>query len=571
MEKIRILHITDLHIDNPNSTNENLRKGFFMQYIKGLVKTIKEEFQNVKLDYLVLSGDYINKGNKTSTSISDKFKHAKEITDFLLKELNLNINSVSTCIGNHDLIVDLEDIDKGRVDYKNYIESHFKFGKLIESNNYFSIYFDKSKDIYNISFDSTYNSNKKNQPGKLSEKELDNLRVKIHELIPEDKTLIINSHYPMIIFPETNLYLEEDNWIENHLWKSGSTIVDCLLVLRTKAPTLWFFGDSHIPDFRSIDNHTFIMTGMFGGDYINRTAENENGKVISFRKTNEVKIIELDVITSEVTINTLNYEPKGHHFQSQGGKWGCIKSHTRPTRNPFNVNKKENTIISEIEAENTNGIFEIISVSVEEQIMTEINSRKLYQFNRYQITETHSSLGWIQIHKLFQNKELMSRCYDKSLDWLEKNIGNEIENTLLIGIDFWGTIFSSYISVRKNIPNYCFATKFDGKHNTKFEKIEYINNKVKANANVTNIVIFTDVLSTGSTVKKVFNELINGLEDRKITFSVVSILSERVQKNRLDLAEFKFKGTLCSKLKIPVLNNEELPSYDILPPKYDMR
>ena len=62
MKSIRILHITDLHIHDPLDTKENLRKLFYKEYLNLLVKKIKESIKD-DIDYLIATGDFVNKAN----------------------------------------------------------------------------------------------------------------------------------------------------------------------------------------------------------------------------------------------------------------------------------------------------------------------------------------------------------------------------------------------------------------------------------------------------------------------------------------------------------------------------
>jgi predicted MPP superfamily phosphohydrolase/hypoxanthine-guanine phosphoribosyltransferase len=587
MNKLRLLHLTDLHIDNPNYIGENLRKGFYIQFLKGLTNCINEAIEYNNIDYIITTGDYINKGNsafENSTNeksqrhsknffIKNKFEHSKEVINYISSNLNVANNRISTCIGNHDYLIEKEDEPEGRKDYKNIIESNFSFGKLLFENVFFRIYFQANNELYLISFDSTYSSNKSGKPGKLTNEEIDTVRSCINKYIPEDKILLVQSHYPMIIFPDSNLHLDEKGWVENHLWKSGNKIAECLNILRKDKPTIYFFGDSHIPDFRNDNTHSYIMTGMLGGDYTKRGFNNENNDIISFNKTNEAKLIEIELKSYEIRIYTFRYEPRGFNFDPQTGLWQSNSSLIRPvSKSPFKIqNKLEET--PKVESENLEGIFNSIGGSVEDEIISEIINRKLYQFNRFLTNQNQTSIGWVQIHKLFQNKQLMSRCFDKSLSeikgWLKHEFNSE--ETVFIGIDFWGAMFASYIGVRENITNYCFATKYEGKHNHSFESIDYVKSKIKTRNNTKNIILFTDVVATGNTILGVLKRINEHCENSNFKWSVISILAERTQKNRIDLKEFVNKGTLCSRLIIPILDNSELPDLSIVPAKYDLR
>lgn len=75
-------------------------------------------------------------------------------------------------------------------------------------------------------FDSTYGSNGSNGPSELSVKEIDNVIIDVSKHVPSEKPLLILSHFPMVVFPRSQQYLEEIGWVDKHLWKSGATIVE---------------------------------------------------------------------------------------------------------------------------------------------------------------------------------------------------------------------------------------------------------------------------------------------------------------------------------------------------------
>lgn len=569
MNKVRILHLTDFHINNPYSENEKLREGFYIQFITELVDEIIKALGDSQIDIIVATGDFIDQGDDTEHGIDTKYSHVNQILNFLIKKIHLEPDRIAKCIGNHDYKRSTTD----KSHYKTYINDKYSCGKVLCSGSFYEIIHQSELDIFIVEFDSTSNQSDSNLPIELESKEIDAFRNDLYRLVPDDKILLVLSHYPMITFNNTGLFVsEEQGWIEKHYWKSGYKIVDSVTKLRKKEKTLWFYGDSHIPDFRQYDDlQYFFMTGMIGGDYMKRHFINNEAQVQSFNKTNEVKVIEYATSDSEKTITTytFTYSPKGQTYDAQTGDWSHSRSAMRNAVNPF---VKEGGYLT-IANKNPEPEIELISDSVEKQIIEEITNKKLYQFNRFVVTENESSLGWIQIHKIFENKELLSRCFDKSIEWINSKYNSQfgLTDSIYIGIDFWGAMFSSYCSVRTNIKNFCFATKHDGKHNTNYENIMNVCKTLKKFEKIKNIVLFTDVVASGNTINKVKSSIKEELETNDINWSFVSIISDRFQNNRVDLSEFKNRGALCCKLKIPILKNSDMPEFSILPGKYDLR
>src|SRR5687768_4357424 len=101
MKKMNILHITDLHLDNILSTNENLRKAKYKEFIDDLIECIKSTL-SANIDLLVCTGDFVNK-NKI-----ENWPHSKTILTYFVSQLDLKPSDVSICIGNHDIDLNLD-------------------------------------------------------------------------------------------------------------------------------------------------------------------------------------------------------------------------------------------------------------------------------------------------------------------------------------------------------------------------------------------------------------------------------------------------------------------------------
>lgn len=574
MNKLNILHLTDLHLDDILSTNENLRKAKYKEFINGLFEKIATTL-NEPIDFIICTGDFVNKGKILN------FGHATTIINYLVSKSSLTDNEVVLCIGNHDFVIADDKSGKEKEARKDYYELEKKFQptSIIKESVFHKIYYCDKKDIYFLTFDSTFGSKGENVPSKLSDIQIDEIITDIDEKIPSDKLLLILSHYPMILFNRSQAFVEVENWVDDHLWKSGNIIVERTYQIRKNSLTLWFFGDGHIPDFWSYNNdHHFLMTGMIGGNYTNPTYKQTDGSVNAYNKTNEVKVLQIDKGIKKIKINTFSYKSKAYRLSPHVGYWENTNSDFRLVDNPFENDKvivPEGDKITSSEVKTQDNITHLISTSVEEEIIRQIREKKLYSFNRYSTSKNDVSLGWVSINKLFESNELLSRCIEKSVDWLDKVSGITISknNSIFIGIDFWGAIFSSQASIIKDVDNYCIATKSKSEHNVLLEKPEFLCKKLELkNTDLINIILFTDVVSTGNTLLSIQEKIKECLKDKtNIKWIALSIISDTKQKRKVELNNFTALGSLCINLRIPILSNEELPDETILPVKYDIR
>lgn len=86
MDKIRILHISDLHYDQSNEDMQKIIESFFDDIIK-----------QGEIDIIIFSGDLVQKGDK------NLFSEVKEnFINPLLEKLNLTKNDFFIVPGNHE-------------------------------------------------------------------------------------------------------------------------------------------------------------------------------------------------------------------------------------------------------------------------------------------------------------------------------------------------------------------------------------------------------------------------------------------------------------------------------------
>lgn len=98
---IRVLHLSDFHLDGKYEKKSE-------QLVENIITSLKEQD---KIDFVIFSGDMLNKGGIGYDNIDLAFNRFKEILVVpLLKALRLNTNRFFFAIGNHDLIIRPSDI-----------------------------------------------------------------------------------------------------------------------------------------------------------------------------------------------------------------------------------------------------------------------------------------------------------------------------------------------------------------------------------------------------------------------------------------------------------------------------
>ncbi len=364
------------------------------------------------------------------------------------------------------------------------------------------------------------------------------------------------------------MIVEEEKWVEKHLWISGRDIVRRIINNRMDNSILCLYGDGHSDNYWSFsERHHFFMTGMFGGDYINNTYT-DAGKTHAYNKTNDAKIIEYRSFDQEPVVTTYSYGPEAFKFKAQSGIWRALGGKIiveRTKEHVYNsINKNE---IKSIGASN----IDLISEPIEQKIIEEVKLNDLYIFTRTVTSDEQSSLGWISISSLFQNRELFAGSIDKTHDWLTQHTETHLSSECIyIGLGFWGAIFGAQINVRKPNAFHCLSSKRIKGNQIYFESIEYIIEHVK-DRTIKEVIIFTDVISTGTSILSLKDQLMENTNMQKSKFYAVSIISDKNQHQQAQLNQFVKVGTLCESIPIPVLPNDRLPDESIFPISFDFR
>lgn len=546
--KHSILHITDLHLDNFLGTDEHLRKGYFKEYIDDLVEKIVES--GLEVDSIIISGDLVNKGK------IENFENVSIIIDYLANKINVKKERICFCIGNHDFkykeeLADGSNSEIVRKKYYDFVKSFHH--KILFENQRFNL-IELEKSVFYLSIDSTlgsHDSKLQGKPGIIRQEEIDEIVSEIiREKIPANSLLLIGCHYPIISFPSGLPADGEDNWEENHLWKSANALRK--RINNTKSINkIWFMGDCHIPDHIQCEDAYFIMTGRFGGS----TNLSDIKHFSQIRR--QCKIISFYIESDSIPVHTFSYEATTHKDNPNYGSWESKKGEIRvikPTESKSSTH------------EETNKVLHLIHAHTEEMILSRIKENDLYSFGRFVTSENNTSLGWVNINRLLNSTELLSNIVDKSLKYLTEQLKLDFAGGIIVGLDFWGTIIGSQISIRTGMKNFAVATRGNGQYHSFFElSNNYLENELK---HCKEVIFIIDVISCGDTLNRLIKNC--SLINDKLVFHTISVISNGSTIKRENFSKIKSAGTFCEKLKIPVMNNEELPGDEFLPASVDL-
>ncbi len=535
----KILHLTDFHLhDIDASSKEHFRKDYYEQYLTPLLEIVRKIG---KIDCIIATGDFIDRGKGNFKN----FEHAQLILEYIAKMLSIRNENVGVCIGNHDFDRDLDKEGKlaeARTEFYRFAEK-FSYGHALKKEERYAISL-VSDNTYFLSLDSTLNRGGKDQPGILSSFEINTIVEAIKEYDNPNNLIIVGSHFPLNYFERT-FPIDQDGFFDSHFWRTGEVLKERIQSTLRQSPVLWLFGDTHQGAQNIHNNQLFVMSGRIGMKVVDPAKKEYS---ILSRQAN---VIAFDSDTS-TQVRTIEFKPTGHQDDDQRGEWKLMDAEPYE----FRIDTAE-----------------LIDESIQEDLIKVIKKGKLYKFGRFVINNGEDiSLGWVSMNSLLTDSSIaiLPDIVRQSRGWIETKIGTDKnQSTLLIGIDFWGAIIASQLSVATGMRNFIVGSRGDKKNYSLQEVLESSEPELKIEE-IKNIIFLTDVVSSGRTIESIHKKLIEKYTDKGLSidnYIAIAVISDRRQKKKVDLGFLKSFGTFCGNLRIPVVDADMLPDEDILPKK----
>lgn len=424
--------------------------------------------------------------------------------------------------------------------------------------------------------------------------------------IPIEDLLIIGTHYPVETYPGSVAHLDEVNWTERHFWSGGTLLRDRIRDWRNSAPTLWLCGDTHYSDHLTLEGQHFVMTGRLG----TRTGTS------SSQVRRQAKIVCIGCTGSAPMVHTLTRTPLGHVDHPDLGRWehseagvrslqkvvqvvtpavaeasrsdrvdasgtlehvavpiGTVQL-VRPGVSGVNLVDRVDASTQAVESPTANGSLEVIDEVLQSEVLATIRDRRLYSLGRFNTSASEVTLSWVSIGPLLNEEGMFANLVDRMVSWLRRRLASSpqddsvFERTLLLGIDCWGAVLASQISVMTAAANICVAARAKGRHHTALETVSPTVFDAVKRSNV--IVLVSDVVATARSLRYVHDEIVAGLPDetsRKCRWLALSVICDSSQTRPVDSSFIEAHGTACAKLRMPILPTTALPDEQILPPR----
>ena len=222
--------------------------------------------------------------------------------------------------------------------------------------------------------------------------------------------------------------------------------------------------------------------------------------------------------------------------------------------------------------------------TLEKQILETVARERLYHLGRFETAENQVSLGWVSIGPLLAGTPQHATAFSSSTpllplvisqmqEWLagkvkELQITDDPSSVVLLGIDCWGAVMSSQLSVMTGWRNFCIAGRGDGAHHTTFERVTH---RVIREISAASLVVFVaDVIASGHSLRHIQEDIMQKMPKGKGAkgrpkWLAAGILCDELTERGSELDFLHSIGCACKMLRLPLIAPVHLPDRHILP------
>jgi orotate phosphoribosyltransferase len=199
--------------------------------------------------------------------------------------------------------------------------------------------------------------------------------------------------------------------------------------------------------------------------------------------------------------------------------------------------------------------------TIEQKIIEE----RLYFLGRFEISSKKSSLCWVRTDALIGDGSLTSSLVRAFTGWISSRPGKKV----LVGIDALGASLAALASVEADIPSISIDASINEGTGTIYDGLD---DRIKEMiVDSSRIIMITDVIRTGGTLGRLISFLTN-VTNFHGKFDVLSVLMDRQQTLDNELvSKVDLFATCCDRVRFVVIDDDALPSKDILVPSRFLR
>ncbi|NHM05451.1 metallophosphoesterase [Flavobacterium celericrescens] len=553
-----ILHISDLHVSLENKLEgERVNEDSYLKipdskelskhFIDKFIIAAKEECGKNKV-YLLITGDITDCGAKL------EYDYAFDYISLIIKELDINKDNILLLPGDHDINrKSIEDLKYSKESYsieelneckfKNFSDFYFKLlDKPFDSNKVIFDILNFEDKILFLGINSSHLIDLENIEGKI---DIEKFKEELLKIENNDNLKYIACCHHNI----TSSY-EDKNRGQWEIVNRGRF----LTVLEENSIKFIFSGNEHTSSCKKITGDLLIS---------------DSGTISSKNYDSAFKIYELQNSENIILQNNIYglqktglnddqyYWQKRTNIKARQEDVFEISIVKPPLIDEYKELPSEEVVTSSEEVEKSiiSSISSQIKVYYNEKysdvLYDKIKNLNLFHSGHFHWSETSRAHNWIDVSKLIENKENLDFVKNAIIDVIEnKNLVEKID--LIIGLGYEGNIISSKAAIKFNKP-YSFLP-YSYRHD---EHHEYENqlNFDNSNNDYKNILIITDVVNDGRTIRKLIKkrqfEFFKNVEN----IYVVSLLYTGHSKLNYNILNYDFIKTISG---YDIENDEEI-------------
>jgi orotate phosphoribosyltransferase len=538
-----ILHISDLHVslDRKLDRTENSHDSYLITnsdnelcdlYIEKFTSFVKEEIGESKI-YLIITGDITDRGEEK------EFKFALKFLNLISEKLKINKNNILLIPGDHDLNRrSLETLlakneastleEKNIVKFENFKTFYSEFlNKEFNPNKIIFDVLEVENKILFLGLNSSYKIDLEHKLGSIS----------IDEFVREFDVLDSYEHLKKICCMHHNITSAHENK-QSGQWdiNNRKRLIPKLL---EKNINFIFSGNEHTSSCKKISGNEITVS--------------DAGAFSSLKYDCAFKIYGIKDGEDIVLTNKIYALQKVGDFEHDYYWAERINVQAKQT-DLFEIHKKVPPIIEDeiieipsllhenIECINYTTTENKIYYSEEftDELYNKVKELKLYHSGHFHWSETSRAHNWIDVSKLIEDKENLNFVKNAIIDVINtKNLDTEID--LIIGLGYEGNIISSKSAIKYNKP-YAFlpySYRHDEHHG--FENELNFDNSSKKYKNV---LIITDVVNDGRTIRKLINKRQKTFFSNVEKVYVISLFYTGNSVLNFDILNFDFIKTI---------------------------
>lgn len=505
-----ILHISDLHVsldkriggginnhDSYLSTNPDEEKS--NHYIDKFIASVLNSHANQKI-YLLITGDITNTGEKK------EFDFVKKFIKRIIKGLEVNKANILLIPGDHD--INRRDLTNLLADYENSSEDEINNAKFKNFKDFYEELLDKTFDPNKIIFDTLtvedsivllgLNSCRKidleNLLGYIEIEKFDN-EYQSHNFL--EKKIVACLHHNFTSSYENK---NDGQWVSENrkIFISKLLSYDINYV---------FTGNEHTNSCK-----TLLMGELTTSD---------SGTFSSLKYDTTYKVYPV-VISEDIVLQNKIYSLQKTNGNDSAYEWDIRTNKTFSQPEEFVLFRKHPPTIEEDideslpSIEQSGSMADKVPEKVSDSVIANIyyNSKftdilydkvkelKIFHTGHFHWSESSRAHNWIDVSKLIEDKANLNFLKDAIIDVLESKIG-AMNIDLIIGLGYEGNILATKSTVKYNKPYSFLPYSYRHHEHHKFETELNFDNSSR---NYKNVLIVTDVVNDGRTIRKLIKK-----------------------------------------------------------------